>query len=103
MFGAPAGAFAGRKGVQSGTESRMSSLIVPLNGIFGISLISLNVAHCIARWTRGLLRNYVTFCEAIASRYAISASRVDAAPGAVVYVSDATRLSTIWPVGNPDL
>src|ERR1700761_7676557 len=35
-FGAPSGAFGGSNGVQSGTESRISMLIVPLNG----SLIS---------------------------------------------------------------
>jgi hypothetical protein len=31
-LGAPAGAFGGSNGDQSGTESRMSTLIVPLNG-----------------------------------------------------------------------
>src|SRR5450755_2253231 len=31
-FGAPSGAFGGSNGVQSGTESRISTLIVPLNG-----------------------------------------------------------------------
>src|SRR3954463_3355769 len=31
-FGAPSGAFAGSNGDQSGTESRMSTLILPLNG-----------------------------------------------------------------------
>src|SRR3954463_15369980 len=31
-FGAPSGALAGSKGDQSGTESRMSTLILPLNG-----------------------------------------------------------------------
>src|ERR1022692_3813024 len=31
-LGAPSGAFGGSNGVQSGTESRMSTLIVPLNG-----------------------------------------------------------------------
>src|SRR3954469_23132669 len=30
-FGAPSGAFGGSKGDQSGTESRMSTLILPLN------------------------------------------------------------------------
>ena len=30
-FGAPSGAFGGRYGAQSGTESRMSTLILPLN------------------------------------------------------------------------
>jgi hypothetical protein len=33
MFGAPWGAFFGMYGVQSGVESRTSSLITPLNGI----------------------------------------------------------------------
>ena len=31
-FGAPSGAFGGSNGAQSGTESRMSTLMVPLNG-----------------------------------------------------------------------
>jgi hypothetical protein len=31
-FGAPYGATGGSNGVQSGSESRMSTLIVPLNG-----------------------------------------------------------------------
>src|SRR3954469_3813741 len=31
-FGAPSGALGGSKGDQSGTESRMSTLILPLNG-----------------------------------------------------------------------
>src|SRR6058998_708636 len=31
-FGAPSGAFGGSNGFQSGTESRMSTLILPLNG-----------------------------------------------------------------------
>src|SRR3954447_8068689 len=31
-FGAPSGAFGGSNGDQSGTESRMSTLILPLNG-----------------------------------------------------------------------
>ena len=31
-FGAPSGAFGGSNGVQSGSESRISTLIVPLNG-----------------------------------------------------------------------
>src|SRR5580698_129609 len=32
-LGAPAGAWGGSNGVQSGAESRMSTLIVPLNGL----------------------------------------------------------------------
>src|SRR5215472_18127885 len=32
-LGAPSGAFGGSKGVQSGTESRMSTLMVPLNAL----------------------------------------------------------------------
>src|SRR3954470_19772356 len=32
-FGAPSGALGGSKGVQSGTESRMSVLTTPLNGL----------------------------------------------------------------------
>src|SRR5580704_3780352 len=39
-FGAPSGALGGSNGVQSGTESRISTLIVPLNG----SLIALLLA-----------------------------------------------------------
>src|SRR5215813_14273490 len=31
-FGAPSGALSGSNGAQSGTESRISTLIVPLNG-----------------------------------------------------------------------
>ena len=44
MFGAPAGAFAGRKGSQSGVESRTSSLMVPLKGFFAITALSLKRA-----------------------------------------------------------
>src|SRR3990170_3019860 len=36
-LGAPSGAFGGSKGDQSGTESRMSTLIVPLNGSLTMS------------------------------------------------------------------
>src|SRR3954465_11351335 len=32
-FGAPSGAFGGSNGDQSGTESRISTLILPLNGL----------------------------------------------------------------------
>src|SRR3954447_12795874 len=32
-FGAPSGAFGGSNGDQSGTESRMSTFILPLNGL----------------------------------------------------------------------
>ena len=32
-LGAPSGAFGGSNGVQSGTESRMSTLMMPLNGL----------------------------------------------------------------------
>ena len=39
-FGAPAGAAGATNGVQSSCESRMSVLIVPLNG----------VAMCFTRW-----------------------------------------------------
>src|SRR3954449_12686827 len=37
-LGAPSGALGGSKGDQSGTESRMSTLIVPLNGVMDRSL-----------------------------------------------------------------
>src|SRR5581483_10591292 len=40
MFGAPSGARVGVYGSQSGTESRTSSLIVPLNGLRAMVFIS---------------------------------------------------------------
>ena len=36
-FGAPSGALGGSNGAQSGSESRISTLIVPLNGFFPIT------------------------------------------------------------------
>src|ERR1700730_1657074 len=38
-FGAPSGAFGGSNGSQSGTESRISTLIVPLNGLLILVLL----------------------------------------------------------------
>src|SRR3954465_648806 len=48
-FGAPSGAFGGANGDQSGTESRMSTLILPLNG----TLITLSLRS--AYDTRGAM------------------------------------------------
>src|SRR3954466_8175729 len=47
-FGAPSGAFAGSNGDQSGTESRMSTLILPLNGLLTTRLLS-QTCDCVAR------------------------------------------------------
>ena len=40
-FGAPSGALGGSKGDQSGTESRMSMLMVPLNGSLTVHFLCL--------------------------------------------------------------
>ena len=56
-FGAPSGAFGGSNGDQSGTESRISTLIVPLNGSLTGHASQLTLASGVGTGRRPVVRS----------------------------------------------